>query len=108
MDDTHTIEEVLGYLDKLNKKIDKLTNIVTKMGKTLHLVPVTEAEERSIQILQRSNLATAAKVSSELDAMAPPPEREIPEMLSIFDSFDNPELFKDVLGDDYLGGTSNG
>lgn len=76
------------------------------MGKALHLIPVTEKEERAIQLLQRANLATAAKVANEIADMSPKKESDIPEMLTVFDSFENNELFGDVLGDDYLGGDS--
>ena len=96
--------EVLELLRLLNKKVDKLTNIVTKMGKALHLVPVSEKEERELQLLQRKNLASAAKVSEELAAMSPKAESDLPEMLTVFDKFEQAELFGDVLGDDYLGG----
>ena len=91
-------------LDKLDKKLDKLTNIVTKIGKALHLVAVTEKEERDIQLLQRRNMELTAKVSEELAAMSPKKELDTPEMLSIFDNFEQSELFGDVLGDDLLGG----
>ena len=101
-------EELLELVTKLDKKVDKLTNIVTKIGKALHVLPVSEKEERDLQLLQRKNLEAAAKVASKLDAMSPKPEQELPEMLSVFDSFEQTELFGDVLGDDYLGGTSNG
>lgn len=98
--------EILDLLTKLNKKVDRLTNIVTKMGKALHLIPVTEKEEREIQLLQRGNLTLAAKVSEELDAMSPKKPSDTPEMLTIFDNFEQSELFGDVLGDDFLGGDS--
>lgn len=98
--------EVLAILKLLNKKVDKLTNIVTKMGKALHLITVTEKEERDIQLLQRNNLNQAAKVSAELDAMSPKQDTPAPEMLTIFDKFEQSELFGDVLGDDYLGGST--
>lgn len=76
------------------------------MGKALHLIPVTEKEERAIQLLQRANLATAAKVANEIADMSPKKDSDVPEMLTVFDSFENNELFGDVLGDDYLGGDS--
>ena len=103
-----TSEDVAELLIKLNKKLDKLTNIVTKIGKALHLIQVSEKEERDIQLLQRANLNLAAKVSEELDAMSPKTPSESPEMLTIFDTFDQDELFKDVLGEDFLGGADNG
>ena len=96
--------EILELLTALNKKVDKLTNIVTKVGKALHIIAVSEKEERDIQLLQRNNLKLAAKVSEEIAAMSPKPDTNTPEMLSIFDNFERDELFGDVLGDDYLGG----
>lgn len=101
-------EELLELVTKLDKKVDKLTNIVTKIGKALHVLPVSEKEERDLQLLQRKNLEAAAKVAADLDAMSPKPTPELPEMLSVFDDFEQTELFGDVLGDDYLGGTANG
>lgn len=98
--------EILDKLTKIDKKLDKISNIVTKMGKALHLIPVTEKEERAIQLLQRANLATAAKVANEIADMSPKKDSDIPEMLTVFDNFENNELFGDVLGDDYLGGDS--
>lgn len=106
MENTQTYEELVELVSKLNRKVDKLTNLVTKIGKTLHLVAVTEKEEREIQLLQRSNLKLAAKVSEELDAMSPKELSDVPEMLTVFDTFDNSELFGNVLGDDFLGGAS--
>lgn len=99
-------KEILELITKLDKKVDKLTNIVTKMGKALHLIAVSEKEERELQLLQRSNLAVSAKVSEEIAAMAPKNETQTPEMLTIFDNFEHAELFGDVLGDDFLGGNS--
>lgn len=96
--------EILSLLDKLNRKVDKLTNIVTKMGKAMHLIPVTEKEEREIQLLQRSNMAQTAKIANELAEMAPKDDNPTPEMLTIFDNYSREELFGDVLGDEYLGG----
>lgn len=98
--------QILDLLTKINKKVDKLTTIVTRMGKALHLVPVTEKEEREIQLQQRGNLQLAAKVANELDAMSPKEASDMPEMLSIFDKYEHTELFGDVLGDDFLGGES--
>lgn len=62
-------EEFEQLLSKIDKKLDKTLNLLTKIAKTLHLLPVTEAEERKIQITQRSNLATAAKINDELNVM---------------------------------------
>ena len=62
-------EEILQYLSKLDKKCDKILTMQTKIAKALHLLPVTEKEERAIQIQQRTNLNQAAKVSAQLDEM---------------------------------------
>ena len=86
-------KEILELITKLNKKVDKLTNIVTKMGKALHLIAVSEKEERELQLLQRSNLAVSAKVSEEIAAMAPKNETQTPEMLTIFDNLEHAGLF---------------
>ena len=100
------MDEILALLAKLDKKVDKLTNLTTKIAKTLHLVPVTEKEEREIQLLQRKNLGVAAKVSAELDDMLPKSENPTPS--SLFDIYGNSDVdvFGDVLGDDFLGGAT--
>lgn len=97
-------QEILDYLDKTNKKIDRLTTMVTKIAKTLHLIPVTEKEEKALQITQRTNLALAAKVSEELDEMSPKPEGIGDQ--SIYSLFSNglDDIFGDVIADDYLTG----
>ena len=111
MSDQQTYENMVQLTDlllKIEKKVDKLTNIVTKMGKVLHILPVSEKEERDLQLLQRANLANAAKVSAELEAMSPAKTPDLPEMLTVFDNFERSELFNDVIADDFLGGHDNG
>lgn len=101
-------QEILETLTKLNKKVDKLTNLVTKIAKTLHLVPVTEKEERELQILQRSNLNLAAKVSAELDAMSPKDEhaddRFVNGLYGPSYSSNPIDIYGDVIADDLIGG----
>ena len=100
MDNT---QELLDVLKKLDKKIDRLTNLVTKISKTLHLVPVTEKEERELQLLQRSNLNLAAKVSAELDEMSPRDPADGDESIgALFSKMG--DVFGDVIADDYLTG----
>lgn len=53
----------------LSKKVDKLLNLTTKIGKALHLIPVTEKEEEALQLLQRKNLQVAATVNHKLNVM---------------------------------------
>lgn len=92
-------EEVVA---KLDKKLDKLTTLVTKIAKTLHLIPVTEKEEREIQLLQRKNLGLAAKISEELDAMSPKDTAsEDSSIFSIYANVNDEALYDDVLGDDF-------
>ena len=107
METPHTCEncaEVLNELAKLNKKIDKLTNIVTKVGKALHIIPLSAKEEMDLQLLQRKNMKIAAEVSMQLEEMSPKDDLDLPKMLTVFDEYEPTELFKDVLGSDVLGG----
>ena len=101
-------QEMLELLTKLNKKVDKLTNLVTKIAKTLHLVPVTEKEERELQILQRSNLNLAAKVSAELDEMSPKDDSAdsayLRDLTAQVYAHNPVDIFGDVIADDYLAG----
>ena len=91
------------FLSKIDKKLDKILNMQTKIAKTLHLIPVTEKEEKAIQIQQRTNLATAAKVNNELDDMENK-EFETP-ISSLADLFNATEdVYSDIIGDDFIGG----
>lgn len=103
-----TDEEILQKLSKLEKKLDKLLNLTTKLAKTLHLVPVTEAEERQIQLAQRNNLALASKVNTELNIM----ENKLDEgegqltLSTILEKAayeDN--VYDGIIDSDYLGGS---
>ena len=93
--------EILQYLSKIDKKQDKILNLLTKVAKTLHLLPVTEKEERDIQLLQRKNLAQAAKVNDDLNKMENKPS-ESQQNLELYTT--PQEVYGDVLGDDFLGG----
>ena len=97
-------QEILDYLDKTNKKIDRITNMVTKIAKTLHLVPVTEKEERALQLMQRTNLAIAAKVSEDLDDMSPKDTSTADVSIQSLYSNGLEDIFGDVIADDYLTG----
>lgn len=98
--------EILEFLAKLDKKVDRLTNTVTKIAKTLHLIPVTEKEERDLQIMQRTNLNIAAKVSADLDALSPKDKEDTSYLQSFYsEAFSQPaDVFSDVIADDYLTG----
>lgn len=98
------MEEILVILDKLSRKVDKLSNTVNKIAKTLHLLPVTEKEEREIQILQRTNLQQAAKVNEELNAI----QNNSKEPATLFSIYDKAQyVYGDVVADDFLGGFVN-
>ena len=89
-------------LTKIDKKLDKILNMQTKIAKALHLLPVTEKEERLIQIQQRKNLELSAKVNEDLNAMENRQDDSPPTIEDLFNSRE--EIFNDILGDDYLGG----
>ena len=86
-------QEILELLQKLNKKVDRLTNTVTKIAKVLHLMPVTEKEERELQLLQR-----------DLDEMSPKDETLDNSTLQGIYSSDTASVFGDVVADDFLTG----
>lgn len=100
------MDETLELLAKLHKKVDRLTTLITKISKTLHLIPVTEKEERELQLLQRKNLQIAAKVNDDLNAME---NVEQSGMDSIFSQYEytSQDLFSDVLAPDFLGGIAD-
>jgi len=91
--------ELITLLSKLDKKVDKLLTLNTKIAKCLHLIPVTEKEEREIQALQRKNLQIAAKVNEDLSNMANEPE---PFAQLTFGNLQVDALFADVLAEDFL------
>ena len=49
-------EEILQILSKLDKKLDKILALNTKIAKALHLLPVTEKEERDSMYMSLSKL----------------------------------------------------
>lgn len=96
-------EEILQYLSKIDKKQDKILKLVTMIAKTLHIVPVSEKEEREIQVLQRKNAAVMQKIQEELAELEDHSEK-INNSLSIMDLFDASEadVYGDVIGDDFI------
>lgn len=103
MDDILEIKELLTQFvektDALTKKVDKMVSLNTKIAKSLHLLPVTEKEERELQLIQRKNLQLAAKVNEDLSAMEIPVEEH--SQLSI-GSLNVQGVFSDALGEDFL------
>lgn len=96
-------EEILQQLSNLNKKMDKTLRLVTTIAKTLHIVPVSEKEERDIQLLQRKNAAVMQKIQEELAKLEEVPE-QVTNSLSLIDLFDaNTEtIYEDIIGDDFI------
>lgn len=103
MDNIEELSELLTdfveKLDTLTKKVDKMVTLNTKIAKSLHLIPVTEKEERELQLLQRKNLQLAAKVNEELAAISPP--SEVLSQLSM-GNLNIQGVFSDTLGSDYI------
>ena len=89
-------------LTKIDKKLDKILNMQTKIAKALHLLPVTEKEERAIQIQQRKNLELAAKVNEDLNDMENIEDNSPPTLDNIYQNKE--DIYSTILGDDFLGG----
>ena len=99
-------EEILQILSKLERKCDKILAMQTKIAKALHLLPVTEKEERDIQIQQRTNLNQAAKISAELDNMENKSGEDAGNRLDvdIYTNAPQEEVYSGIIGDDIFGG----
>ena len=101
------IDDLSEKIDKMMKLTDKMMKLTQKIAKSLHLMPVSEKEEREIQLMQRKNLQIAAEVSAALDEMTPKAEKHMPEVRSMYDYSDQ-DVYSDVIADDFLGGIANG
>lgn len=99
MSDTEN-NEILDKLNKIEKKLDKILSLNTKIAKVLHLIPITEKEEKAFQIQRANNLNISKKVYDELEKFKKPVEST--ENTDPF-YFSNKDLFSDVVGDDFLG-----
>lgn len=99
MSDTEN-NEILDKLNKMEKKLDKILSLNTKIAKVLHLIPITEKEEKAFQIQRANNLNISKKVYDELEEFKKPVEST--ESTDPF-YFSNKDLFSDVVGDDFLG-----
>lgn len=99
MPDTEN-NEILDKLNKIEKKLDKILSLNTKIAKVLHLIPITEKEEKAFQIQRANNLNISKKVYDELEQFKKPVEPT--ENVDPF-YFSNKDLFSDVVGNDFLG-----
>ena len=95
-------EEVLQYLSKLDKKLDKILKLTTTIAKTLHIVPVSEKEERQIQILQRKNGAIMQKIQEELAELEQKPA-ESSKNLNFGDLINasTADVYEDIIGNEF-------
>lgn len=87
-------------LDRIEKKLDRLITLNTKIAKVLHLIPVTEKEEREFQLRRRENAEIVSKVTSQIMEMEAKKDNDSAVLPSLQDIIlDN---FSDVLADDFL------
>ena len=90
-------------LSKIDKKLDKVLKLTTTIAKTLHIVPVSEKEEREIQLLQRKNAATMQKIQEEIANLEEKPST--PDNTLNFGSLFNAseaDIYSDIIGEDYI------
>lgn len=94
-------EEFGQLLSKVDKKLDKILKMTTTIAKALHLVPVSEKEEREIQLLQRKNAATIQKIQDEIANLENQP-KDSEDSLSYNKLLEASadEIYADILGDD--------
>lgn len=97
-------EEILQYLSKLDKKLDKVLKLVTTVAKTLHVVPISEKEERELQLLQRKNVNVIRKVQEEIANLEEKPKVNDTQTLNFNELFSSAqaEVYDDIIGDDFI------
>ena len=97
--------DIEEYLTKIDKKLDKILNMQTKIAKALHLVPVSRKEERALQIAQATNAKVALEVADELAAMSAVENTGLHNALSLDDLYTvDADIYSGVVGNDILGG----
>lgn len=85
------LNEILKILKEQNEKLDLVL-------KVLHLIPISEEEEKQIQIRQRQTLRQSEKVLEDLDKM-----ENIKQDVKEEPFATKEEIFSDILGDDFRG-----
>ena len=95
-------QELQETIVLLSKKVDKLLNLTTKIAKTLHLVPVTEKEERAIQVMRERNAQQAYKVDEERADMKNESEDVFAPTMDVFQQLSISDIYSDVLADDVI------
>lgn len=107
-EELHMYDEHIAALTtaivNLNKKIDKVLNQQTRIAKTLHLIPVTEKEERDIYATRLKNSEARNTLLSELNSKdEKAPSFVVPSLSEIFkpqEGLMGYDYFSDVLADD--------
>lgn len=93
-----TIEYIL-------KRQDKILNLLTRIAKTLNIIPATEKEREDIQRTISKNIENAGKTYNRIEeAKTPSVEDLYKSYLDRDFSFDKNSLYSDVIGQDLLGG----
>lgn len=87
--------------DKICKKLDKQLQLLTKIAKALHIVPVTENDEREFRKTRVENAQVADKIYSESQSLRGVNNEEGSLATTMQGLLDGSEdVFKDVIGDD--------
>jgi hypothetical protein len=89
------MEEKLNEILKILKEQNEQLLVVLK---ALHLIPVSEEEEKQIQLRQRQSLRQSDKILEELDKMENIKQDVREEPFATKD-----EIFSDILGNDFRG-----
>lgn len=95
------LENVLATIVKnqgdIAKKQDRILAQQTRILKALHLLPVTEKEERAMQIRQRESAGIALKVAQDLAEMSGEKPAAPNSLAGILDAED---AYAGIIGDD--------
>jgi len=94
--------ELEAKLAEIVKRQDKILAQQTKIMKALHLLPVTEKEEKAMQIQQRESAGIALKVANDLGEIAGDAKNEQRSLINQLLAEEDP--YADVLGSDVMGG----
>lgn len=84
------------------KKQDKILNLLTKIAKTLYLIPANEKELETIRVTRENNLKNASNVYETSEKFKE--EDTFKTFLDKDFSFGKNDIFSDVIGNDLLGG----
>lgn len=91
--------------EKEEKELLKLTRrndrLLTQIAKALHLIPVTEEEEREIQLTRRANESQAEAINTQFNQMENKNDHYDDNMLGNLFSGIN-DTYGDVIAEDYL------